>query len=398
MARKKAVKKQETALVLHKRADLDLNALLSKAVLGNSVMAVQDYLDAGGSATAVVKQFFCRELPQPTLLHAVVRSSAHTHAQLASCVRVLGAAGADLNAASIDYMGHDRTALMCAAERSCCSKPVHILLQNGADARVRSKADGATALHRAAVTGQIKNCEVLAAAAESAVHTRDREGSTPLALAAEYGHTAVVELLHRRYSADLRLKKTSDGDTPLHLGARSGHLAVMSYLIKHGADLNAVNSNKLSVVAIAAYADSVSAVKLLLSHGADPAQTDIRGMNALYAAVVSGNVAILKVLQQHGDMSLITPQQQHIEGRSLLMVAAAEGQRAAVVWLLNQCPELATLADSRRSTPLHAAAVCNEPEIIELLIAAGADMHARDSDGETALDSTLLCGQPLGLV
>jgi uncharacterized protein len=161
---------------------------------------------------------------------------------------------------------------------------------------------------------------------------------------------------------------------------------VLSYLIKHGADLNAVNSNKLSVVAIAAYADSLSAVKLLLSHGADPAQTDIRGMNALYAAVVSGNVATLKALQQHGNMSLITPQQQHIEGRSLLMVAAAEGQRAAVVWILNQCPELANLADFRRSTPLHAAAVCNEPEIIQLLIAAGADMHARDSDGETALD------------
>jgi Ankyrin repeats (3 copies)/Ankyrin repeat len=221
MARKKAVKKQETALVLHKRADLDLNALLSKAALGDSVQAVQDYLDAGGSATAVVKQFFCRELPQPTLLHAIVRSSAHPHAQLASCVRVLVTAGADLDAASTDYMGHERTALMCAAERSCCSKPVRILLQNGADVRVRSKADGVTALHRAAVAGQIKNCEVLAAAAESTVNMKDYEGNTALALAAEYGHAAVVELLHRRYSADPRLKKTSDGDSPLHLGARS---------------------------------------------------------------------------------------------------------------------------------------------------------------------------------
>jgi uncharacterized protein len=127
-------------------------------------------------------------------------------------------------------------------------------------------------------------------------------------------------------------------------------------------------------------------VKLLLSHCADPAQTDIRGMNALYAAIVSGNCSILKVLQQHSNMSMITPQQQHIEGRSLLMVAAAEGQKAAVVWLLSQCPELANLADFRRSTPLHAAAVCNEPEIMQLLIAAGANMHARDSDGETALD------------
>jgi ankyrin repeat protein len=201
MARKKAVKKQETALVLHKRADLDLTSLLSKAALGNSVQAVQDYLDAGGSATAVVKQFFCRELPQLTLLHAIVRSSAHPHAQLASCVRVLVAVGADLNTASTDFMGHDRTALMSAAERSCCSKPVHILLQNGAHVRVRFKADGATALHRAAVTGQIRNCEVLAAAAESTVHTRDHEGSTPLAVAAEYGHAGIVELLHKRYSA-----------------------------------------------------------------------------------------------------------------------------------------------------------------------------------------------------
>jgi len=40
--------------------------------------------------------------------------------------------------------------------------------------------------------------------------------------------------------------------------------------------------------------------------------------------------------------------------------------------------------DSEGMTPLHCAAVCEHRAVCELLVAAGADAHLADADGETA--------------
>jgi ankyrin repeat protein len=40
------------------------------------------------------------------------------------------------------------------------------------------------------------------------------------------------------------------------------------------------------------------------------------------------------------------------------------------------------------TTPLHAAAHANQREIVQLLLDAGADVHAKDLQGKTPLDHT----------
>jgi hypothetical protein len=95
MARKKVLAegKQETTLVPHRTPNL--SALLERAKIGDSAADVEAYLDAGGLATTLVQG---KKLQVP-LLHAMTCANVHPHRELGESVRLLVAAGADINAA-----------------------------------------------------------------------------------------------------------------------------------------------------------------------------------------------------------------------------------------------------------------------------------------------------------
>lgn len=57
--------------------------------------------------------------------------------------------------------------------------------------------------------------------------------------------------------------------------------------------------------------------------------------------------------------------------------AARKGDMAAVIALLKQNPDLVSSKDSLGYMPLHLAAKYNHPEIVELLLANGADVNAQ---------------------
>jgi hypothetical protein len=82
MARKKAQRKRETTLVPHRTPNL--SALLERAKTGDSLQAVKAYLDAGGSAVAVVRGADgTQQLP---LLHSMAVFNVHPHKwQVYSC-------------------------------------------------------------------------------------------------------------------------------------------------------------------------------------------------------------------------------------------------------------------------------------------------------------------------
>jgi ankyrin repeat protein len=65
--------------------------------------------------------------------------------------------------------------------------------------------------------------------------------------------------------------------------------------------------------------------------------------------------------------------------------AAAEGNRATVERLLQENPALREVATDYGSTPLHLAAMNADPGPLQALLAAKANVHARDVDGATPL-------------
>ncbi|KAH6883905.1 ankyrin repeat-containing domain protein [Thelonectria olida] len=92
---------------------------------------------------------------------------------------------------------------------------------------------------------------------------KDRQ--TPLSLAAENGHEAIVKLLLDTGNADVNAKD-ADGLTPLSLVARNGHEAIVKLLLDTGnADANVKNEYGRTPLSLAARNGHEGIVKLLAS-------------------------------------------------------------------------------------------------------------------------------------
>ncbi|KAF0328345.1 ankyrin repeat domain-containing protein 52 [Colletotrichum asianum] len=68
-----------------------------------------------------------------------------------------------------------------------------------------------------------------------------REGGTPLAFAAAYGHLQVVSLL-LDHGVDIEAKDRS-GETPIFLAIRQANVEAVDLLLKHGARISAKNAS-----------------------------------------------------------------------------------------------------------------------------------------------------------
>jgi uncharacterized protein len=228
MARKRAQRKQETALVPHRSA-----VLLGKGAI---------------------------DMVTLPLLHYMTLYNQHPHRELAESVRLLVEAGADINLrAGPD--GDDRTALIAVTERKCCTRILQALLHNGADVFMPSEATGATALQlEAAMVGNTDSCKLLLASAGSRaeIHLGAKEvyGYTPLIVACGYERADVA-----------------------------------AFLIESGAEINAVDSKGATALMAATRCSSSATLQLLLHHGADIYVNDNLGHNALIKAAIQGQEA-----------------------------------------------------------------------------------------------------------
>ncbi|XP_018615333.1 GA-binding protein subunit beta-2a [Scleropages formosus] len=109
--------------------------------------------------------------------------------------------------------------------------------------------------------------EVRSLMANGAPFTTDWLGTSPLHLAAQYGHYSTAEVLLRAgVSRDARTKVDR---TPLHMAAAEGHTVIVELLVRSGADINAKDMLKMTALHWAAEHSHREVVELLLKYGAD---------------------------------------------------------------------------------------------------------------------------------
>jgi uncharacterized protein len=144
---------------------------------------------------------------------------------------------------------------------------VRTLLREGADVNA-AQGDGMTALHWAALNGDLKTMDVLLYAG-AATEPLTRVGAyAPLHLAGSRGHAAAVTRLLDAGSKPGPF--TATGVQPLHLAAQAGDAPAVAAMLDRGADINGRDrTHGRTPLVFAAAQGRLEAVKVLLARGAD---------------------------------------------------------------------------------------------------------------------------------
>jgi cytohesin len=282
--------------------------------------------------------------------------------------------------------------------------------------------DATRSLHKAAQEGDLATALRLLGSDPYLVKSREDYKLTPLHRAAMAGHADLVAALLDR-SADVDARDYGGG-AALHGAATQGQSEAAAVLLGGGADPNAVDEEGLAPLHFAARAGHEAVASLLLARGADPnvrgrftgtplheaAEQGHRGMVELllargglanarsggshkpltpwHAARQAGHAAVAELLRDHGG---------HDRAAQAISIhrAAEFGYLGRLRVLLKEDPTLVASRDYLyRRTPLHWAANNGHREAVELLLAHGADLQARDKNGDTPLTRAEAAGHP----
>jgi uncharacterized protein len=129
---------------------------------------------------------------------------------------------------------------------------------------------------------------------------------------------------------------------------KSGDAAAVEQMLADGAAVDVRGPDNGTPLIAAALGGQTAVVELLLSKGADVTARNAGGFTPLHAAAYSGSVAVAKLL---------------LDNKAVLEDAE---NKAGV-------------------TPMFVAAEMNHPEVVELLIAKGADAHRPEAHGYSAM-------------
>jgi glycerophosphodiester phosphodiesterase len=212
----------------------------------------------------------------------------------------------------------------------------------------------------------------------AALSSKDSYDRLPVHYAAEYGFVVVCEVVMKymqtwgqfnvEHGIDAPEWQDKEGLAPLHLSVIGGHTLTTAALLKaenwqgsrdQKAAMRRDISKSSAVLALATQSNFAKIVQLLVKAGVDINWQDETGETALHVAARFG----------------------HDECAKALLSGTAD-PRADV--------ELAE--NSFSWTPLHIACVDGHQSIVELLIAAGADIKRQDASGWTAREHAALRG------
>jgi len=157
-------------------------------------------------------------------------------------------------------------------------------------------------------------------------------------------------------------------------------LALAKILITKGANVNAIDSQGCSPLAVAVRDKYAAMVRFLISHGAD-VTFGKNGYSALDEAVSSGQLEMVQMLLENKACIDVSA-----EFGSEILSSAAWAENAEIVRLLLQHGVNAHVGSSRELRhPLHIAVKNGRAEFAALLIEHGADVNALDYFKQTAL-------------
>jgi len=272
-----------------------------------------------------------------------------------ACVLLLCAA-ASANAASV-----------VDAARDGARDTVIALIDQRADVNERA-SDGTTALHWAVHNGDADLVRRLIKAGAKAAATNDY-GATPMSEAAERADADIIEQLLKA-GADAE-SPNAEGQTALMTVVRTNHVEAARMLLKHRANVNAVEQWRGQTALMWAAAQSQpEMVALLITYRAD---VNARSQERQWARRVTAEPR---------------PQNRPVGGLTALLLAAREGCAACAEALVKGKADI-NLGDPDNISPLLMATLNGRFDTAAYLIKAGANVNKWDTWGRAPLYSAV---------
>lgn len=165
------------------------------------------------------------------------------------------------------------------------------------------------------------------------------------------------------------------GDTRLVAAVKSGDSAAAIALLQKKADPNASEPDGTTALHWAIRNDDTPLVERLIRAGASAGAANRYGVTPIALACESGNAAIVERLLKAGVSSNATGPL----GETALHTCARAGRVAAAKLLIASGAAIDVIESWRGQTPLMWAAAERQPEMMRMLIEAGADINARSA-------------------
>ena len=256
------------------------------------------------------------------------------------------------------------TALHWEAKKDC-PDVVKSLVDAGADIEARNSL-GRSPLLVACENGNFAQVTMLVEAGASVCAT-DKKKETCLTLAAHNGHTETVRYLVGLPEVDVD-QPGRDHYTALHSAVSEGHPDVVKVLIDAGADIKVTDHVGRTLLFNACSKGILGIVKMLVEAGADFRE--------------NGSDSCLTFAADHGHTQTV----RYLAGLpEALLSAARKGHSDVVQMLIAAGADMEAKDRDRGRSPLHWASSEGKLSTVKLLVEAGASMRATVMDGDMCL-------------
>ncbi|CAI9273797.1 unnamed protein product [Lactuca saligna] len=209
------------------------------------------------------------------------------------------------------------------------------------------------------------------------------KGWSELHVAAAFDRTDEVSRLIKmgnRWALDC---KDREGKTPLYLAASKGYEKCVKLLAGAGATVDAKRIDGWTALYRAAAKGDRRMVKVLIELGADPSiVADNRNRSAIDVARDEGHKEVVETPRTRGRDASVDFRDQY--GLTAIHMASIKGYKDVVMLLVEFGSDL-ECTDAEGRTPLHMAVVGGDKDTVEVLVIRGANVNAKCNRDVTPL-------------